>query len=88
MQLNMSSRGNPDFRENPNDALSPIIVSEVASWQEASAACDAYIAQYHLGGGNWTGGQIYEQGQQLARVSYNGRVWDMDDHCIYEPTND
>ena len=42
--------------------------------------------QYDLGGGNWNGGQICEEGRPLARVSYNGRVWDMGDICIYAPT--
>jgi len=81
----LSSRGNPDFRENPNDALSPTISIEVAGWQAASAAWEAYIAQYNLGGGNWTGGQIYEHARQIARVSYNGRVWDLDERCLYVP---
>jgi hypothetical protein len=30
-------------------ALSPtVVVIEFASWQEASAACEAYIAQYNI----------------------------------------
>lgn len=85
MQLTMSSRGNPDFRENPKDEMSPALTVEVNSWQEASAACEAYIAQYQLGGGNWTGGQICEDGRQIARVSYNGRVWDLEDISLYSP---
>ena len=86
LQLTMSSRGNPDFRENPNDALSATIIIEVANWQAASQACQAYIGQYDLGGGNWNGGQIFEQDRQIARVSYNGRVWDIHDKCVYDPT--
>jgi hypothetical protein len=51
----------------------------VSSFAEASAACRAYIVKYQLGGGNWSGGRVYDdQGQQIARVSYNGRVWAMD----------
>ena len=85
MQLTMSSRGNPDFQQDPDRALSPDVMLTVATFQEASAACEAYIGQYNLGGGNWTGGQICKQGQQLVRVSYNGRVWDMDERCVYDP---
>ncbi len=87
MQLTMSSCGNPDFGENPSRALSPVVTLSVASFEEASQACQDYIGKYDLGNGNWTGGQIFEQKQQIARVSYNGRVWDMEDTCIYEPTN-
>ena len=46
MQLTMSSRGNPDFRENPQDELSQALTIEVNSWQEASAAretCSASV---------------------------------------------
>ena len=86
MQLTMSSCGNPDFRQDPSQALSPAVTLTVATFQEASQACEAYIGQYDLGGGNWNGGQICEQERQIARVSYNGRVWDQDDNCVYDPT--
>jgi hypothetical protein len=43
--------------------------------QEASEACQKYIAEHMLGGGNWAGGQIVEKRKQIALVSYNGRVW-------------
>jgi hypothetical protein len=88
MQLTMSSCGNPDFGQNPSQSLSPAVMISVSTFQEASQACQASIDQYDLGGGKWTGGQLVAHQQQIARVSYNGRVWDMDDHCIYEPTND
>lgn len=51
----------------------------------ASAACEAYLAKYNLGGGNWTGGQLFEQGQPVGHVSYNGRVWDVQERCVYDP---
>jgi len=44
--------------------------------EEASQACQAYIGQYDLGGGNWNGGQLVEHQPPIARVSYNGRVYD------------
>ena len=46
---------------------------------EHPTACRADIEQDDLGGGNWSGGQIFEAGRQVARVSYNGRVWEMAD---------
>jgi hypothetical protein len=66
---------NPDFRQDPSQALSPAVTLTVATFQEASQACEAYIAKYDLGGGHWHGGQICEEGRPLARVSYNGRGW-------------
>jgi hypothetical protein len=47
----------------------------VADFAEASRVCQAFINQYGLGGGNWTGGKIRQGGKVVARVSYNGRVW-------------
>jgi hypothetical protein len=48
----------------------------VSSFEEASRVCQAYIGKHELGGGNWTGGAIYDgRGKQIAYVSYNGRVW-------------
>ena len=51
----------------------------------SNTACCAYIEQYDLGGGNWSGGQMFEAGRQVARVSYNGRVWEMENCCLYSP---
>lgn len=88
MLVKLSSAGNPDFDQNPNEALSPLKFVQVSSFEQASKACRDYISEYNLGGGNWTGGQI----EQSHKVSYNGRVWELgntgnwqDDVCIYEP---
>ena len=50
MQLTMSSRGNPDFDEDPAQALSPTLTISVSTFEEASAACRAYIEKHDLGG--------------------------------------
>ena len=54
----------------------------VSTFAEASEVCRAYIKRNELGGGNWTGGQVFDDNRQIARVSYNGRVWDRDDNEI------
>lgn len=82
MTVKLSSCGNPDHGQNPNDSLSPKVSIEVATLKGASLVCLKYIARWNLGGGNWAGGQIYKDGKQVARVSYNGRVWDMNDEEI------
>lgn len=46
------------------------------SIRDASKKCLNYIKRNGLGAGNWTGGQIYQDGKQIAQVSYNGRVWE------------
>ena len=54
-------------------------MKRVATFQEAAAECRAYIERNNLGGGNWTGGQVFaDKKTQVARVSFNGRVWAMD----------
>jgi|GEM_PF-1008240 len=86
MTVKLSSCGNPDHGQNPNDSLSPTVSCEVATFKGASLICTKYIANWNLGGGNWAGGQVYEDGKQVARISYNGRVWDMNDEEIKEIT--
>jgi 8-oxo-dGTP pyrophosphatase MutT (NUDIX family) len=72
-----TSAGNPDFQQAPELSISPEEVYIVSSPIEASEKARAYIAEYELGGGNWTGGHVFnDAGEIVARVSYNGRVWE------------
>jgi hypothetical protein len=48
----------------------------VATFTEASEAVRAYIAEMNIGASEWLGGDILNEGQKVASVSYNGRVWD------------
>ena len=76
MRVTLSSAGNPDHGQYYGEnLLSPTLLVEVKNLAEASAVCRAYIAQYELGAGNWTGGTITKGNRIVARVSYNGRVW-------------
>jgi hypothetical protein len=76
MMVELKNRGNPDMNENPyrpiteDDRLVP-----VTSFRHASEVCRQYIHDNSLGGGNWTGGDLTKEGEPVARVSYNGRVW-------------
>lgn len=78
MQVRLESRGNPDFGQNPDEPVWGAVdqTVEVSSLKEASAVCLKYCDDNDLGGGNWTGGQITEDGKAIGYVSYNGRVWD------------
>lgn len=78
--VTLSSVGNPDYGQNPNRSLPGLKNSKVAvkTKQEASDACRKFIDDNQLGGGNWSGGDIFSEGNLVARVSYNGRVWHPD----------
>lgn len=71
--VKLSSVPNSDF--NQHSSLSPSIVVEVNTLEQASITCRQYISQYQLGGGNWDGGQVLENNVEIAHISYNGRVW-------------
>ena len=73
--LRLSARQNPDFP--PRQDLPRARTVPVASLEDASALCRAFIAEHDLGGGNWSGGLVRDTatGVVVARVSYNGRVW-------------
>ncbi|MCA1064796.1 hypothetical protein QTG56_24630 (plasmid) [Rossellomorea sp. AcN35-11] len=75
----MSSVGNPDFGQDPNNSLLgvPNETRKINSLEEASQACSEYINTYGLGGGNWSGGYVYDtKHKQVAYISYNGRIWE------------
>lgn len=53
---------------------------QVDSLLEASELVRKFIKQYNLGASNWTGGIVLNEDLNfVARVSYNGRVWDNSD---------
>ena len=80
----LKSCGNPDFGQTA--AQSPKKTIKVSSIKEASNACRDYISKYELGGGNWSGGQVYKDDKPFARISYNGRVWKANDASFsYSP---
>ncbi len=74
----LKSRGNPDHGQDPDEAVSPQERVKVKSFAAAALVARDYITDYDLGGGNWTGGQVFKGKKQVARVSYNGRVWTTD----------
>lgn len=80
MKVKLSSCGNPDMQQNPNEPLYGCpseCYAYVATLRGASELCVIYINKWELGGGNWDGGQVFEGNKQIALVSYNGRIWGM-----------
>lgn len=73
--VTLKSAGNPDYGQNPDEPISPEQQVEVYYLEEASRVCRKYIEEWNLGGGNWIGGQVVtEEGKQIARIAYNGRI--------------
>lgn len=81
----LSNRGNPDHRQNPNR---PVYGTPKDEWRECvsldecTATCREYIGQWDLGGGNFTGGVVIQEGGNVIKgravlgiISYNGRFW-------------
>ena len=46
------------------------------SIEAAAKICREYIERNHLGGGNWVGGKVTQDGKHIADISYNGRAWE------------
>ena len=88
----LASCGNPDFRQNPNQPISPYQIAVVTTLDEASKACREYIEEHELGGGNWIGGQVYTSLEDMGAhtkvgyISYNGRPWTSGDTFSYNPS--
>ncbi len=79
MKVKLHSVGNPDFGQNPNQPLYGCRnkTVKVQSLSEARQKCLDYINENDLGGGNWSGGEVInDQGEVIAYISYNGRVWE------------
>lgn len=78
MMLSLTSAGNPDHGQDPTETLfgcEPGKLIKIETFKEASERCRKFIDDNNLGSGNWIGGAIYEGNEQIAKVSYNGRVW-------------
>lgn len=79
LEVWLSSVGNPDHGQDPSRPLFGVqqYWQTVESLGRASAMCRSYIVGNDLGGGNWTGGLVRRRDshEEIATVSYNGRVW-------------
>jgi hypothetical protein len=75
---------NPDVRggywQPPVDSGRARLVPATSTVQ-ASKLCREFIERNELGGGNWSGGKLYEvvagKKKLIGNISYNGRVWDL-----------
>jgi hypothetical protein len=70
---------NPDYSSpDPRATVKTVKVRlPISSFAKASEVCKNFIEKLDIGSGNWTGGQIGNiDGEIIAHVSYNGRVWE------------
>ncbi len=81
MILYLSHAPNPDVKDGywvaPLDSGDPVQI-DADSLADASLRCCRYIERNELGGGNWTGGQVFDGEKLVASIGYNGRVWWID----------
>ena len=59
--------------------------NEFNTLEEASKIVRNYIEQYDIGSNLFSGGDVYEKGNLVAKVGYNGKVWDINGEIIYNP---
>ena len=58
---------------------------EVADYAEASRIYCELRDRSGLGVSRMPGGRIYDAETLVASLSYNGRVWDAADRCVFDP---
>lgn len=79
MKIGLSHHSNPDipgYWEKPSESGRKQIVT-VTSFEHASQTYRAFIERNGLGSGNTCMAPIFnDAGEQIAHVSYNGRVWE------------
>lgn len=78
MEVELEAHPNPDYPYS--DWRGTVKIKKhrvpVKSFQHASEVVEKFIEDNQLGGGNFNDGIIYKNGTAIARVSYNGRVWE------------
>ncbi|WP_312345135.1 hypothetical protein [Chryseobacterium binzhouense] len=58
-----------------------LVYFEVNSLLEAKNLTQKFIEEFDLAGSNWVGGRVVdEENNFIAQISYNGRVWDSENH--------
>jgi hypothetical protein len=71
--IKLRSVGNPDHGQYaPVSERKTVQVQTIA---EAQKACEDYIAENDLGGGNFVDPKVMEDGKHIGWISYNGRFW-------------
>lgn len=75
--MKLASVGNPDYGQYAPLSEPQTVICDTL--EQCAQEARAYIETWDLGGGNWPRTFISQNGRRVARVSYNGRVWDAAD---------
>lgn len=70
----LESAGNPDFNQYAPVSEPEIVRGKTLAEMRDHAA--RYRDKWDLGGGNWVSPIVVRCGKPVARISYNGRVWE------------
>lgn len=79
--VTLSACGNIDHDENPyNNIVNGTVVepeiAEANTIEECQKIVCNYIQDNDLGAGNWNGGKVFKNNEQVGSISYNGRYWE------------
>lgn len=79
--VELTAHGNIDHGENPYEALAGVeqTTRSADTIEELQKIVRDYIEEHNLGGGQWTGGKVTENGKEIGRISYNGRYWTLEE---------
>jgi hypothetical protein len=77
-EVELSAAPNVDYDEDDYNGYIKIKKhkKKVSSIDEAILVVRNFISENDLGGGNWTGGDVYKNGKKIGAISYNGRYWE------------
>lgn len=76
--LLLAARGNPDLGQNPEEIPYGTLAADQlvqCSMDTAGEVTRRFCEDNGLGGGNWVGGDVWENGQHVGHVAYNGRFF-------------
>lgn len=90
-EVTLEAVGNPDyegydyrgrmFHVKPSKAI-------CSSIEECQKKVEEFIDEYNLGGGNWSGGEVFKNNEFIGYISYNTRFWDKDSEDFKEYHSD
>lgn len=75
--VQLSAHGNIDHGEDPYTSVAMPGEGFGYTIKDCQDIAMKYISDNNLGGGNWTGGKVYEvdTDELVGHISYNGRFW-------------
>lgn len=85
----LSACGNVDHFENPYmNIVDGCFVYQGFGISDSIEGCQDIVRKYiddnNLGAGNWSGGEVFKNGEYIGEISYNRRFWSKDDEDAEE----